>query len=265
MTPSGLVKILPAVEKICGFSILRASLQEVYEFLLKALSQSSSPGFWLLTLNLEMLARAARDPSYQKTLAQSDFAIADGMPVVWASRFKKGIHEPIPERSTGVDLVEKLLRSRIQVPFAVIGGANPRLALEKLGVPLSENVFVLDGEIGKPDQVSQILEPLIEQKGLRLVLIALGVPRQDELAAYLRKKYPHLVLLTVGGSFDLLAGMKPRAPQVLQNMGLEWSFRLVTEPGRLWKRYLLGYPRGAWTLFRDTFFEEQNLYDRTDQ
>ncbi|TNF52601.1 MAG: glycosyltransferase, partial [Burkholderiales bacterium] len=78
-----------------------------------------------------------------------------------------------------------------------------------------------------------------------------GVPKQDRLALLLRQRMPHLLLLGIGGTFEILGPDGGRAPQWMQRSGLEWLYRLTREPGRLWRRYLLNYPLGIWFLFRD--------------
>ena len=86
-----------------------------------------------------------------------------------------------------------------------------------------------------------------------MVFIALGVPKQDRLAVELRRRMPHLVLLGIGGTFEILGPQGSRAPRWMQKGGLEWLYRLFREPGRLWRRYLINYPQGVWFLIKDCF------------
>jgi N-acetylglucosaminyldiphosphoundecaprenol N-acetyl-beta-D-mannosaminyltransferase len=85
----------------------------------------------------------------------------------------------------------------------------------------------------------------IRNSGARIVLVGLGSPKQDRWMHAHRDRIP-AVMLGVGAAFDFLAGVKPQAPAWMQQNGLEWAFRLATEPRRLWRRYLKQNPRFAW-------------------
>ena len=113
---------------LCGLPISRATMLQTLNGLLDRMARGE--GAWLLTLNTEMLSRFTREPDYRDLVAQADIITADGMPLVWASRLR-GAEQVIPERTTGVDLVDAFLRLP-QVPsYAIIGGVdhewrNPR-------------------------------------------------------------------------------------------------------------------------------------------
>ena len=77
--------------------------------------------------------------------------------------------------------------------------------------------------------------------------------KQDKLALQLRAQLPHLILMGIGGTFEILSPSGGRAPEWMQNSGLEWFYRLTREPGRLWKRYIVNYPTGIKMLVKDYF------------
>lgn len=208
-------------------------------------------GTWVLTLNTEMLARFARDPSAHDLLSQADIITADGMPLVWASRFK-GPDQTIPERTTGVDLVDAYLRLPTIPAYAVIGGVDPAATLARYGEPAVRACqYLFDGRVDlSADQVQEFADALLE-KQVRMLFLALGGAKQDQLAFMLRKAVPGLVVAGIGGSFEILGPQGSRAPRWMQNAGLEWLFRLTREPGRLWRRYLVHYPAGLGLLLRD--------------
>jgi N-acetylglucosaminyldiphosphoundecaprenol N-acetyl-beta-D-mannosaminyltransferase len=236
--------------EICGLLVSRLNLNDhVQDVKFRA---ENGKGAWFLTLNTEMLARGARDPAYWNMLKSADIITADGMPVVWAS----GIKHPgaaIEGRTTGVDLVDAMLRMQGVPRFAVIGGKSPLLTVERYGEQALEAcAFVFDGKVDlSDDQLASFCDELTREK-VRVVFIALGVPKQDQLAAELRLRMPQLVLLGIGGTFEILGPGGSRAPQWMQRVGLEWLYRLVKEPARLWRRYLINYPRGIWILFKDS-------------
>ena len=208
-------------------------------------------GAWILTLNTEMLARGARDPAYWALAKAADVITADGMPLVWASRFKCA-SAPVAGRTTGVDLVDAMLRMDTVPRYAVIGGQAPLDTIERYGPSAKAScVYLFDGRVDlSAQQLSDFCEALTRHE-VQVVFIALGVPKQDLLARELRQRLPKLVLLGIGGTFEILGPQGSRAPRWMQRSGLEWLYRLSSEPGRLWRRYLINYPVGVWWLVRD--------------
>jgi len=199
----------------------------------------SGRGLWVLTLNVEMMARAATDPAYRKLLEDVDFTIADGMPIVLLSRL--GLTPGhIPQRTCGVDLVKHCLEA-FPGRIGIVGGVNPRAALERLGIAPSRVPFIFDGKID-PANLDQILAQVKDAR-CQLVFVALGVPKQDLVCRALRKACPEVVCAGIGGSFEILGGLVPRAPGFMRAIGFEWLYRLLCEPRRLARRYLLLYPR----------------------
>lgn len=235
--------------EICGVPVSRGDLdRHVRMFTDRTLG---AEGAWLLTLNTEMLARGARDPEYWALLKKADVITADGMPLVWASKFKFP-NACIPGRTTGVDLVDAILRSESVVPYAVIGGKSPLKTIERYGRRAIEGCkYVFDGRVDlSADQLDLFCADLTRHQ-VQVVFIALGVPKQDRLALALRERMPNLMLTGIGGTFEILGPEGARAPRWMQQLGLEWAFRLFNEPGRLWRRYLIHYPRGVWVLLKD--------------
>lgn len=245
MTPSD---TLPTCN-LCGLSVSRANRQETLDHLHARIA--SGHGAWLVTLNTEMLARAAREPAYLTLLQQADIITADGMPLVWASRYKDA-DNAIVERTTGVDLVDAYLRAAQIPPYAIIGGTDPKATLERYQPAAMQACrYLFDGRVDLSDAQLRLFVKNLEERNVCAVFIALGVPKQDQLALQLRAKLPHLVVTGIGGTFEILGPQGSRAPLWMQQVGLEWLYRLGKEPGRLWKRYLISYPAGIKMLFKD--------------
>ena len=235
--------------EICGMPVSRAPLdRHVRQVVERA---TLGQGAWILTLNTEMLARGARDPAYWALAKAADVITADGMPLVWASRFKCA-SAPVAGRTTGVDLVDAMLRMDTVPRYAVIGGQAPLDTIERYGPSAKAScVYLFDGRVDlSAQQLSDFCEALTRHE-VQVVFIALGVPKQDLLARELRQRLPKLVLLGIGGTFEILGPQGSRAPRWMQRSGLEWLYRLSSEPGRLWRRYLINYPVGVWWLVRD--------------
>lgn len=235
--------------KLCGVPVSRANLSSHLRELLDRVARGA--GAWLVTLNTEMVSRGAREPAYWSLVKKADIITADGMPLVWASGFKFP-GAAIEGRTTGVDLVDAMLRLEEVPRFAVIGGRQPLKTIELYGPQaLNACAFVFDGQVDLSDrQLTSFCDDLAKQQ-VKVVFLALGVPKQDELAIQLRQRMPHLVMLGIGGTFEILGPQGHRAPAWMQRAGLEWLYRLSREPLRLWRRYLVNYPRGVWVLLLD--------------
>lgn len=235
--------------ELCGLPVSRSNLDFHVRDLVERADRGN--GAWLLTLNTEMIARGVREPDYWDLVKQADIITADGMPLVWASKFKSR-KAAIAGRTTGVDLVDAMLRLGSVPRFAVIGGKSPTETISCYGQQATEAcAFVFDGKVDlSGEQLSFFCDELARHQ-VRVVFIALGVPKQDRLALLLRQRMPHLVLLGIGGTFEILGPEGGRAPQWMRKSGLEWIYRLAKEPRRLWHRYLVNYPRGIWRLVTD--------------
>jgi len=236
--------------EVCAFPLLAMAPAEIATHLSRLAKEGH--GAWVLTLNLEMVARDRRDPEYHKLCRQADLYLADGMPLVWASRLKR--HEArIPGRCPGVDLASELLHFVDPRQTAIIGGVDPRAALAKVIPDRAEDVFIYDGDVSDDDAFVDSLALELRSRGVTLVFCALGVPKQDRVAIKLRARLPHAVIVGVGGSFEMIAGLVKRCPVWMQRLGLEWFYRLCRDPRRLWRRYLIDYWGGLYAVVCDAW------------
>lgn len=222
--------------------LIGGDLDEVTEFLVKRITDRR--GLWLVTLNFEMISRALRDQSYEDLLNAADFFIADGVPVaVYANWISGGRVGRVP----GVDLVSCLLLHSRVGRVLVIGGLWPQGLKSQFDVPGRE-WLICDGKI--TEDGSGIDWLAIDKFGPEIIIVALGVPKQDWIALQLRTRVSSAVVIGVGGSVDFLTAKKRRAPRWVQRIGFEWLHRLITEPRRLARRYLVEYPAGLLRLLR---------------
>lgn len=220
---------------VCGLKILAGSYPDTVNELARRVREGI--GTRVVTLNLEMIARSRRDPEYANWIRTADLILADGMPVVWAMK-RKARTLPV-DRIAGVDLTADLLRAVDAKRVGIIGGENPRATLDKLRIPDADCIGINASRLAANDETIDALAR--EMAGRSLIFLALGVPKQDIFAIELRSRMPQAVLIPNGGSFELLAGQKRRAPRWMQRLGGEWLFRLCVEPRRLWRRYLVEY------------------------
>jgi len=204
-------------------------------------------GHWIATLNLDYIARCAKSKSFHELLSRADVFTADGMPVLRACQKIDTRFESLG-RTTGADLTPRLIELLDPSEVAIVGGADPASAIRRLGRD-PKLYFIFDGKVQLDEAWACDLAARI--RGRNAVLVALGCPKQEQLIALLKPHLPNAVFIAVGGSFELMAGMKSRAPQWMQRAGLEWLHRLLIEPRRLWHRYLVEYPPGALALYRE--------------
>lgn len=231
---------------VCGYKIWPVTPESIIEHVLWQMANGA--GSWILPLNLDLVARGRRDPEFSALIKQADITIADGSPLVWAAKKKQPSLREM-QRVTGSDLTRNLILSVRPQDTAIIGGKNPRLALEKQGLDPRDDWFIFDGMVTIDD--STIKRFVEELAGRRLVFVALGVPKQEKLIRALRPRMPETTFIAVGGSFEFLAGLTNRAPEWMQRRGMEWVYRLGSEPRRLWRRYLVEYWPGATLLVKD--------------
>jgi N-acetylglucosaminyldiphosphoundecaprenol N-acetyl-beta-D-mannosaminyltransferase len=198
------------------------------------------------TVNLEFLRIARRNEAFADTLRQADMALADGMPLVWASKLAGA---PLPERIAGIDLVEAICDRGSSLGWSLfLLGAEP-------GIGIVASVAMLRRHPGL--RIAGIYSPPVgpwddlEEKRIRdriteakpdVLLVALGAPRQDTWIAENKTRLGVPVSIGVGCTFDVVCGAKSRAPRWMQRLGMEWAYRLLTEPKRLWRRYMSDLP-----------------------
>jgi len=210
-----------------------------------ALEQKQRGGGQIVTLNAEMTMAARADPALGSALAQADLVIPDGAGVVWAL----GLQGYRVRRSPGIELARQLLVYAAAHRWRVaLVGASPEvmeLLVSRLRaeIPALDLAFTIHG-YQDADQWPGI-EQQLQKANPDLVLVALGVPRQETWIQRLHQGQPGL-WMGVGGSFDVWSGTKQRAPLWMGRLQIEWLYRLIQEPSR-WRR-MLALPAFAWAV-----------------
>jgi N-acetylglucosaminyldiphosphoundecaprenol N-acetyl-beta-D-mannosaminyltransferase len=200
------------------------------------------PTAQVVTLNAEILMRARTQPGLRALIRAADLVVADSSGIVWASRV---LGAPLPERVTGVDLVQGIARRAAERGYRLfLLGAAPGVAREAAGhlersIPGLRIAGTFAGTSLREGDEEAILR--IRAADADVVLVAYGSPAQEYWIARTRERLGAAIAVGVGGTFDFLAGRVPRAPQWMQRSGLEWLYRLWREPWR-WRR-MLALPR----------------------
>ncbi|NLE46966.1 MAG: WecB/TagA/CpsF family glycosyltransferase [Sandaracinaceae bacterium] len=231
----------PEIE-LDGMRIASVTREELIAHIFEALDQGK--GLHLVTANLDILRRSRLDPRARAFYEGADLRVADGMPLVWASRL---MGHALPERVAGSELVPAILTEAAQAAHSVylIGGsegvAERAADLIEMRFPGAKVAGYDDGYYDDPpdEEALDRLVKEVHESGARIVFIALGSPKQEVIAAALQQAIRGIFVVGVGASLSFLTGDLAQAPVALRRVGLEWLFRLVTEPRRLARRYLV--------------------------
>ena len=232
----------PAAIDLLGVGIHVLTEEQCIGYMLDELD--AGRGGWVHTVNLDILKRRVCDRSFAQLCAPTRLVVADGMPLVWASRIQR---TPLPERVAGSHLVASLsARAAERGRSLFLLGGNPGTAEEAAQIlqersPALEIAGLVCPEVGfeSDDKYIQHLENQLKVAAPDIIYVALGVPKQEDLIARLRHVLPQAWWMGVGISFSYLSGDVPQAPKWMQRVGLEWGYRLWQEPGRLARRYLV--------------------------
>lgn len=202
---------------------------------------AAGEGFALATINLDHLVKLRRDPAFAAAYAAQDLVVADGNPVVWLSRLAGRRVSLVP----GSDVVLPLARVAAEagVGVALVGSTEAALAAAAIAMQRSIPGLRIVAQIAPamgfdPDGpvAAGVLEA-VRASGARLVLVALGAPKQERFAARGRVLLPGVGFAGVGAGLDFLAGTQRRAPGWVRILAMEWLWRLLWDPSRLARRY----------------------------
>jgi N-acetylglucosaminyldiphosphoundecaprenol N-acetyl-beta-D-mannosaminyltransferase len=216
---------------------------------------SAGKGGSVFTPNVDHVVQFVEDERLRGAYGMASLSLADGMPVVWASRL---LGKPLPEKVSGSDIVMPLVLRAAARGWRVflLGGADgvgEAAKAEMLRAAPSLNVVgVLSPRIDLSqgrEQRTAVVETLRAARP-DLVFVAFGAPKQELFIGEVQEALCPAVFIGIGASLDFVAGILPRAPTWMSDNGLEWMFRLAREPRRLWKRYLLRDPKFALILLQ---------------
>lgn len=234
-----------------GMQIDPLRMHEAIEHLLAWIGEGTRPCRYVVTPNVDHVVLFQEQPALREAYADADLVLADGFPVVKASRW---LGRPLPERVAGSDLVPALFERGCARGLRVfLLGAAPGVAERAAGNchqrwPGLQVVGVDSPPLGFERQLTEnerILR-LIADARPDVLVVGFGAPKQELWVHAHRESIAASVALCAGATIDFLAGEKRRAPRWMQRGGLEWLYRIGTDPSRLAKRYA----RDAWIFPR---------------
>jgi len=199
---------------------------------------------YVVTPNVDHVVRASKDAEFLAMCRGASLVLADGAPIVWASRW---VGRPLQGRVTGSDLVPRVceLAAREGLRIYILGTTDAiaqeairRMRQQWPSLQIAGNYappFGFDADWQEQDRILQA----INTARAEIVFVALGSPKQERWTTRWMPQLDARVVLCIGAGIDYLAGAVRRAPRWMQRVGLEWLWRLLQEPGRLWRRYLV--------------------------
>ena len=210
---------------------------------------TSGTGYEVHLCNTYTLALADSDDDYRHLLQGADLNLADGTPVVWANRLmhrgEAAPHDRVRGPSLFVDVLDAGQREGIR--HYLLGSTPDTLDALRAQIARRFPDALVVGAASPPfralaDDERAEQNRRIAESGAQIVWVGLGTPKQDHECARLADELP-IVAVAVGAAFDFVAGTIDEAPVWMQERGVEWIHRFAAEPGRLWRRYLIGGPR----------------------
>lgn len=196
--------------------------------------------------NVHMIMEAYDNEEFAHIVNSADLICADGRPVYW---MQKLLSSDEAEQILGPETMKTLLLicENESLPIALYGSSENTLK------KLNEKIITDYPKLQVAIAISPPFAPLSEKRladdaekinmsGAKLLFVSLGCPKQEKWISCQKGKI-HMPMLAVGAAFDFIAGAKKEAPKILRYLGLEWFFRLINEPKRLWKRYIFNNPR----------------------
>ncbi|HNQ21950.1 MAG TPA: WecB/TagA/CpsF family glycosyltransferase [Phycisphaerae bacterium] len=203
-------------------------------------------------VNAAKIVSMRQNPRLDQAVRTADMILADGISVVWAARL---LRRSLPERVTGIDLMYRLLERGSERGWRVFClGATEEVLAEVVrcinarypGVVVAgqhHGYFKSEDETGVANAIRAARPDML--------FVAMSSPRKEEFLARFNGELDVPLCHGVGGSFDVMAGKVKRAPRIWQRLGLEWLYRVVQEPGRMWRRYLVSNSIFCWLVLKE--------------
>lgn len=194
-----------------------------------------------VVINAGKIVQMSKDQRLKEIVKNCPIINADGQSIVWASKL---LNKPLPERVAGIDLMDNLIRISAKKKYGIyFFGAKEDVVREvikkyKYKYPTLKVSGYRNGYFNEED-ISSIVNDM-RKSNADILFVAFSSPKKEYWLSENIDKINIPFCMGVGGSFDVIAGKTKRAPKWMQRIGLEWFYRFLQEPGRMWKRYLVG-------------------------
>lgn len=214
-----------------------------------------------VVVNAGKIVDMQTDLQLRKSVNESDIINADGQSVVWASKI---LGKPLKERVAGIDLMINLVQIAHQKNYKIfLLGAKEdvvKKVVEMYSKQYSSNLVAgyRNGYFNKEDEKK--IAKQISDSGANMLFVAISSPIKENFLSDNKQLLKSVnFIMGVGGSFDVIAGKVKRAPLWMQRNGLEWFYRFIQEPKRMWKRYIVGNTKFILLVYKSKFFKGKNV------
>lgn len=240
------MSIVPTV-RVGGVGFSSVTMRQTLSMILLMIQKSQQPHH-IVTGNLDHLCILETDRDFRDAYASASLVLADGMPVVWLSKLIRSQNQPaLPERVSGSDLFWELgkLSQTNGVRIFLLGGKPG--AADGAKAKLIETypdceicgTYCPSFEDFESTEVQNEIVRQVRSASPDVLMVAFGAPKQEKWIMANKHRLGVPVSIGVGGSFEMACGFAKRAPKIMQELGLEWAFRLLQDPARLYERYIL--------------------------
>lgn len=217
---------------------------------------------YILTCNVDHVIKLRKDDEFRKVYSDAGAVVADGMPIIWASKLLK---KPLKQKVSGSDLFTWLGEAFEDRGYRLffLGAADgiPEKAMRNLQAlyPNMNIVGCYSPSYGfeNNEEENRHIVRLLQEARPDIVFVGVGAPKQEKWIYRYYETYRAPISIGVGATFDFLSGNVKRAPKLMQKTGFEWFWRLFQEPKRLWRRYLIEDSQFLVLLFKEIFKQER--------
>jgi N-acetylglucosaminyldiphosphoundecaprenol N-acetyl-beta-D-mannosaminyltransferase len=234
-------------QNVIGFPVAVLSFEQQVDAVVGWAKQKLSKV--VCVANVHMLTEASWDDELATVLHQADLVTPDGMPLVWMVQLLRRVHQ---DRVAGMDFMQAICQEAMAQNVSVYFLGSEQRILDQMRVRLMREFPQLKVAgmeplpmLSLPIVVDPAVVEQVNNSGAGIVFLSLGCPKQEKWMAAYRDRLS-AVMVGVGGVFPVHAGIQRRAPSFVRSAGLEWLYRLVQEPGRLWGRYSKTIPPFVW-------------------
>ncbi len=253
----------PPTEAVLGVPLALTDYERTLDWM-DAMAEADGRGY-ICVAAVHTVMACGEDAQLREAVLGADFTVPDGQPLVWALQL---LGHPLRDRVYGPELMDRACAraARTGRGFYLYGGRDEEsLALLERELVRRHPGLRISGRQCPPfrpltEREMQAVADDIDASGADVVWVGLGVPKQEKWMAAMRDRLSAPVLVGVGAAFDFHAGVVPQAPDRLQHFGMEWLFRLVQEPRRLWRRYARYNPRFVAGFARQYVAHRRNLH-----
>ena len=206
-----------------------------------------------VVVNAGKIVQLQKDNQLRESVNNSDIINADGQAVVWAAKF---LNKPLKERVAGIDLMQNLVELAYKNNHTIfLFGAKEEVVKKVIAIyseKYGKNLIAgyRNGYYNKEEE--SFIANEIASSGANMLFVAITSPKKENFLYEFKNELKAVnFIMGVGGSFDVIAGLTKRAPLWMQNNGLEWFYRFLQEPKRMWERYLVGNSKFIYLVFKE--------------